>query len=288
MEEFENTSTAIFCRMCGIWSSVQLNFFLFATGTRVHASIFGADIKPFEDTLTISKIYHISNAFVKPIKPEHKIVENDLQWTINGRTLVKEVKDAQVIVPDAFSFVLCADLEKYKDCIAQVDVIALAIDMHPVRQLKTKQDQFVGNEAAEIAKLITTKPVTITARLKVVSYNGNRFLGQSINDSDELEPEILVHGLQSMQQNDRCRLRRIVYVDPLQTKRCQRNSKDGIVDIEITAAFPNPHDYLIHAKATTYESRGHTTDKLNIVAIHETINEDTIKLDNGKGKNVIR
>ncbi|KAK3198109.1 hypothetical protein Dsin_021524 [Dipteronia sinensis] len=38
--------------------------------------------------------------------------------------------------------------------------------------LLTMWDQFVGNEAAEIAKLITTKPVIIAARLKVVSYNG--------------------------------------------------------------------------------------------------------------------
>ena len=55
----------------------------------------------------------------------------------------------------------------------------------------------------------------------------------------------------------------------------------------MTATLSNPNDYLIHVKAATYESHGHTTNKLNIVAIHETVNEDTIKPDNGKGKNVI-
>ena len=70
--------------------------------------------------MIVSKNYQISNAFVKPIKPEHRIVENDLQWTINGRTLVREVEDDQVMVPAAFSFVSFADLENYKDCIAHV------------------------------------------------------------------------------------------------------------------------------------------------------------------------
>ncbi|KAK4842518.1 hypothetical protein QYF36_023068 [Acer negundo] len=106
-------------------SNIYQRFILIdSEGTRVQASIFGVDIKLFEDTSTISKIYHISNAYVKPIRPEHRIVENDLQWTINGRTLIKEVEDDQVIVPAAFSFVPFADLEKYKDCLAQVDLFS--------------------------------------------------------------------------------------------------------------------------------------------------------------------
>ncbi|KAK4846191.1 hypothetical protein QYF36_014181 [Acer negundo] len=106
-------------------------------GTRVQASIFGADIKFFEDTLIVSKNYQISNAYVKPIKSDHRIVENDLQWTVNGRTLVREVEDDQVMVPAAFSFVPFADLENHKDCIAHVNIIGLAIDMYPIRQLRT-------------------------------------------------------------------------------------------------------------------------------------------------------
>ena len=40
----------------------------------------------------------------------------------------------------------------------------------------TMWDQFVDNEAAEISKLVATKPVIIATRLKVVSYNGSKLL----------------------------------------------------------------------------------------------------------------
>ena len=42
--------------------------------------------------------------------------------------------------------------------------------------LLTMWDQFVGNEAAKIFKLVSTKPVIIAARLKVGSYNGSELL----------------------------------------------------------------------------------------------------------------
>ncbi|KAI9186476.1 hypothetical protein LWI28_017648 [Acer negundo] len=374
-------------------------------GTRVQAIIFGADIKLFEDTLTRSKIYHISNAYVSPIKPKHRIMENDLQWTINGRTLVKEVEDDQA------SFVSFADLEKYKNCTAQVDIIALAIDIHPVQQLKTKQgastiqkvvlvnqdlkpmlltmwDWFVGNEAAQISKFITTKPIIIAQRLKVVSYNGIISLSTKSTTSFIINPNtceamalrswsflnenilkdivseksyltfasgsaipsnenvLKINQIESLlaketdfwvkasmmvkNLNRKCwymacshcnKMIGAEYEESFECIHCKRKdvrgtprccfdvelkdtsgsifatifgqnaetflscsakqlmeqtNEDGIIDIKIVATLPNPHDYLIRVKATTYESRGHGTKKLNIVAIHETINEDTI------------
>ncbi|KAK2643583.1 hypothetical protein Ddye_025346 [Dipteronia dyeriana] len=44
------------------------------------------------------------------------------------------------------------------------------------RMLLTMWGQLIGNEAAEISKLITNKPVIVATRLKVVSYNGSILL----------------------------------------------------------------------------------------------------------------
>ncbi|KAK2663856.1 hypothetical protein Ddye_002430 [Dipteronia dyeriana] len=184
------------------------------------------------------------------------------------------------------------------------DIIALAIDMHPIRQLKTKQgastiqeiilvnrelkpillimwDQFVDNEAAEIAKLITFKPVIIAARLKVVSYNDTELsiLNGSILEGIVSKKSYLTFASGSTIPTNE-NILEIGQIESLLTK-------EGIVDIENVVILPNLHDYLIHAKATTYESRGHKANKLNIVAVHETENENTIKPDNGKGKHVI-
>ncbi|KAK3207145.1 hypothetical protein Dsin_021191 [Dipteronia sinensis] len=109
-------------------------------------------------------------------------------------TLVQEIIEEKLVIPSTFSFMSFADLEKYKDCNAQVDIIALAIDMKPAREIRTRQglsmiqeiivinqelkpmlltfwDQFVVNEAAKIIEVIKRKPIIIVAHLKVVSYN---------------------------------------------------------------------------------------------------------------------
>ncbi|KAK4842645.1 hypothetical protein QYF36_025313 [Acer negundo] len=153
-------------------------------GTRVQASICGANIKLFEDTLIVSKSYQISNAYVKKIKSEHRIVENDLQWTVNGRTLVREVEDDQVMVPAAFSFVSFSDLENYNDCIAHVDIIVLAIDMYPIRQLRTKhgasiiQEVIIVNQESTINEsvfqdIISKKPYLASASCSTIPATEN-------------------------------------------------------------------------------------------------------------------
>jgi hypothetical protein len=47
----------------------------------VQATIFGRDIQLPEDILSTLKKYFITNALVTPIKPEHRIVNNEYQWT---------------------------------------------------------------------------------------------------------------------------------------------------------------------------------------------------------------
>ncbi|KAK1583377.1 hypothetical protein Q3G72_023210 [Acer saccharum] len=91
--------------------------------------------------------------------------------------------------PLTFKFVPFANLDTHKDGATQVDIIAIAIDMQPAHQIRTKQgpstiqelivinkelkpmvltmwNQFVDNEAAHIFQLIKTRPIILAAHLK--------------------------------------------------------------------------------------------------------------------------
>ncbi|KAH7514937.1 hypothetical protein FEM48_Zijuj11G0143100 [Ziziphus jujuba var. spinosa] len=98
------------------------------------------------------------------------IVQNNLQWTINGRTIVEEVTgDSEIIVPAVYNFVLFSRLHTYIDSLSHVDVIGIAIEIKPKKEIIT-------NDGLEIVQEMTLmndkKPIIIGCRLKVSSYNG--------------------------------------------------------------------------------------------------------------------
>jgi hypothetical protein len=53
----------------------------------------------FEDTLNISSTYNISNALVRSIKPEHCIMKNEYQWTINSREVIENASEDHIQLP---------------------------------------------------------------------------------------------------------------------------------------------------------------------------------------------
>ncbi|KAH7519857.1 hypothetical protein FEM48_Zijuj08G0081700 [Ziziphus jujuba var. spinosa] len=95
-------------------------------GNKIQATIYGGDIHIFRDTLIIGKNYYISNAWVKEIGAQYQIVQNNLQWTINGRTIVEEVTgDSEIIVPAVYSFVSFSRLHTYIDSLSHVEINTL-------------------------------------------------------------------------------------------------------------------------------------------------------------------
>ena len=70
----------------------------------------------FDHLLHITRTYYIYNAIVKPIKPEHRIVDNVYQWTINPTTLIEEISndDSSLSAP-SFSFVPFVEFYKHMD-----------------------------------------------------------------------------------------------------------------------------------------------------------------------------
>ena len=92
----------------------------------MQATIFGCDIQLRKHTLSTLKKYFISNALVTPIKPEHRIVNNEYQWTIHARTVVQDALEDEVpFMRPEFSFVPFYQLYKYMDCLAHVGKICL-------------------------------------------------------------------------------------------------------------------------------------------------------------------
>ncbi|XP_060667915.1 replication protein A 70 kDa DNA-binding subunit B-like [Ziziphus jujuba] len=182
-------------------------------GYKIQATIYGGDIHIFRDTLIIGKNYYISNAWVKEIGAQYQIVQNNLQWTINGRTIVEEVTgDSEIIVPAVYSFVPFSRLHTYIDSLSHIDVIGIAIEIKPKKEIITNNgleivqemtlmndnmdtvmltmwNQFVNNECTQILNIMNRKPIIIGCRLKVSSYNGISLSTKS-SSSFVIEPEI--------------------------------------------------------------------------------------------------
>ena len=75
----------------------------------------------FDHLLHITRTYYIHNAIVKPIKPEHRIVDNVYQWTINATTLIEEISNDDSSLPaPSFSSVPFVKLHKHMDYSALV------------------------------------------------------------------------------------------------------------------------------------------------------------------------
>ena len=85
-------------------------------GTKIQASILQIDIELFEETLHPSRSYYVSNAYVRPIKTDYRVVENNFEWIINDTTLVEESQDHNILdFPNVFGFVRFADFHRYID-----------------------------------------------------------------------------------------------------------------------------------------------------------------------------
>ena len=83
-------------------------------GTRIQANILQTGIELFEETLHSSRSYYVSNAYVRPIKTDYRVVENNFEWIINNTTLVEESQDHNILkFPNVFGVVRFADFHRY-------------------------------------------------------------------------------------------------------------------------------------------------------------------------------
>lgn len=83
-------------------------------GTKVQGTIFGQDITVLKDTLKTYQTYSISNAVVQPTPPEHRVINNDYQWLLYGRTPIEETPVPELSIRALeYDFVPLTELQKH-------------------------------------------------------------------------------------------------------------------------------------------------------------------------------
>ncbi|XP_042950394.1 replication protein A 70 kDa DNA-binding subunit B-like [Carya illinoinensis] len=174
-------------------------------GNRLQAVIFGKDIDLHDDTLQVFQSYYIGNTYVKAIDPRHKIESHEYQWIINSRTIIENVEDDEPVLKDPeYNIIPFNELDAYKDTDSEIEILAIAIQMMPPREVNTVngkatvQDiqlideslkpltltmwaRFVHDECQQISNIIATKPIILRMRIKVGSYEGLSLSSQVTN-----------------------------------------------------------------------------------------------------------
>ncbi|XP_042941344.1 uncharacterized protein LOC122276004 [Carya illinoinensis] len=107
-----------------------------STGNQLQATIFDKDIDSRQDSLHIFQSYYISNAYVKPLDPKYRIETYEYQWILNAKTIIEEVpKDEGQLEPPKYQLILFNELDAYKNSIAEIDILAVAIQIKPCREI---------------------------------------------------------------------------------------------------------------------------------------------------------
>ncbi|XP_028121668.1 replication protein A 70 kDa DNA-binding subunit D-like isoform X2 [Camellia sinensis] len=84
--------------------------------TKTQDTIYGNDIEVLKNTLQIFGTYSISNATVRHVAEKHRIVPNEYQWNLHGRTPIEETEDDQLTLHNlSFNFTPLNDLEDAKE-----------------------------------------------------------------------------------------------------------------------------------------------------------------------------
>ncbi|KAH9605684.1 hypothetical protein KSS87_004920 [Heliosperma pusillum] len=85
---------------------------------RVQATIFGKDIESLSNTLYTLGHYYVSNAIVRPIPEQHRIVNNKYQWTLSTKNPIREVSEEELdgrVIAANFNIVSFSHLPQYVD-----------------------------------------------------------------------------------------------------------------------------------------------------------------------------
>ncbi|KAL2498410.1 replication protein A 70 kDa DNA-binding subunit B-like [Abeliophyllum distichum] len=85
-------------------------------GSTVQATLYGQNITAFQDELILGKTYLITIALVKETSVEYKAKSGEMQWTISGRTRIRQVEENNSdLLISTYSFTDFEDLPKYMD-----------------------------------------------------------------------------------------------------------------------------------------------------------------------------
>ncbi|KAH9621194.1 hypothetical protein KSS87_017238 [Heliosperma pusillum] len=163
-------------------------------GMRVQATIFGEDIESLSNTLHTLGHYYVSNAIVRLIPEQHRIVNNKYQWTLSTKNPIREVSEEELdgrVIAANFNLVSFSHLPQYVESGTLIDTLAVVADIYPKRTTKdettlqefllinhemkptilTMWDELASNEGSYISQFLESFPIILATRLRVTSYN---------------------------------------------------------------------------------------------------------------------
>ncbi|KAL2519525.1 Replication protein A 70 kDa DNA-binding subunit B [Abeliophyllum distichum] len=166
-------------------------------GNEVHSTIYENNISAFQDLLSVGKTYLISNATVKPTRPDFQNAFGKIQWTITGKTRIELIdEDNSEKLKCKYNFTPFHKLEAFMDANIDIDIIGIILDIKSKRFIRTRKgkecfvqdlvlinersetvfltmwDTFVDKECIYIHSRITKRPIIIGKHVRVSSYHG--------------------------------------------------------------------------------------------------------------------
>ncbi|KAL9227314.1 hypothetical protein vseg_003016 [Gypsophila vaccaria] len=160
-------------------------------GTEIQATMFNEAARKFYDTFQVGQAYYISKGTLKVANKQYRTVQNDYEMTLNENSLVEEVKDEGVFIPETkFDFVPIDQLGPYVNGKDLVDVIGVVQSVSPTMSIRRKSNN----------EMIPKRDITIADESKktvVVSlWNDHATtLGQELLDMADKSPVVAIKAL---------------------------------------------------------------------------------------------
>ncbi|KAG5532703.1 hypothetical protein RHGRI_027112 [Rhododendron griersonianum] len=111
--------------------------FIDSEGTKIQGTIFQEDMSVLKDTLKIYHTYTISNAVVNDTPPKHRVIDNDHQWLLYGRTPIEEVEVKSLSIRALkYNFIPLTDLGEHTNSREGIDAIFAVLKVGTPKRTK--------------------------------------------------------------------------------------------------------------------------------------------------------
>lgn len=108
-------------------------------GTQIQATMFNKAAEKYYPIFECGKIYHISKGSVRPAKKEFSTLRNDYELNINEYSLVEQVDDVSICIPEVvYNFVRIDQLQKFVAEKKVVDVLGIVQSVSAIKDVRRK------------------------------------------------------------------------------------------------------------------------------------------------------
>ncbi|KAF4352198.1 hypothetical protein G4B88_019334 [Cannabis sativa] len=163
----------------------------------IQATLYGNAIHHFGDTLNVSQVYLISNAYIKPVQEEFRIVDNQFEWSLNTSTSIEETTDEnQWYFEDLYNLYYLDQLDAYVDTKTSIDIVAAALSADPIKKIYTKS----GPANIQEFLLVDQRSINNEEYLSAIINEKRLFPSQIALRTPQYNNIITINGIQNLLQ----------------------------------------------------------------------------------------